>query len=107
MVIILCVIILSELSLGPYLSALPWLDLTFYVLNFILLSFFVFEIFLRLVSLGFLYYSEPINLFDALVVLVSFVMLFFNNEAQALGILRVMRLVKVVIEMKRAADLKK
>ncbi len=61
----------------------------------------------RLVSLGFIYYSEFINLFDALVVLISFIMLFFNNQAKALGILRVLRLVKVVIEMKRAADLKK
>ena len=61
----------------------------------------------RLISLGFIYYSEFINLFDGLIVLISFAMLFFNNQAKALGILRVMRLVKVVIEMKRQADLKK
>lgn len=47
MVIILCISILSELSLGPYLSDLPWLDLTFYIIDFILLTFFVIEIILR------------------------------------------------------------
>ena len=61
----------------------------------------------RLIAIGFIYYSEFINLFDALVVLVSFVFLFFDSQAKALGILRVLRLVKVVIEMKKAADLKK
>ena len=47
MVIILCISILAELSLGPYLSDLPWLDLTFYIIDFILLTFFVLEILLR------------------------------------------------------------
>ncbi len=47
MVIILCVSILGEMSLGPYLTDLPWLDLTFYIIDFILLSFFVLEIILR------------------------------------------------------------
>lgn len=73
-------------------------------MNLILLSFFMIEIATRLFADPFEFMGECINMFDAIIVQVSFLMLVLRIEARILGILRILRLVKVVIEMKRVAD---
>ena len=50
---------------------------------------------------------EFINLFDSTIVIVSYIMLIMQLKAKILGILRVLRLIKVVIEMKKVADQQK
>jgi hypothetical protein len=70
----------------------------------ILLTFFMLEIVLKIFAYGHLFLFEFINLFDSTIVLISFVMLILNLKAKILGILRVLRLIKVIIEMKKVAD---
>jgi hypothetical protein len=50
---------------------------------------------------------EPINLFDALIVIISYYMIIMDLKAKILGILRVLRLIKVITQMKKVADKKK
>lgn len=70
----------------------------------ILLTFFVCEIMLKVFAYGHLFIFEFINIFDSSIVLISFIMLLMNLKAKILGILRVLRLIKVIIEMKKVAD---
>ena len=46
-------------------------------------------------------------MFDSSIVIVSFIMQVLDLKAKILGILRVLRLIKVIIEMKKVADAKK
>jgi voltage-gated sodium channel len=73
----------------------------------VLLAFFVLEIIMKLFAYGHHFIMEFINLFDSTIVLISFIMLILNLKAKILGILRVLRLIKVIIEMKKVADTKK
>ena len=77
------------------------------MINYILLTFFVSEIVVRLFAHGHYFLIEFINVFDSTIVLVSYVMLIINIKAQWLGILRVLRLIKVIINIKRVADEKR
>jgi len=101
MVIILCIVIFTELSMG---NTSGLLEIIFHRINFILLLFFVVEIFLRIFSEGKDFFMEFINVFDSTIVFISFGFNVSNIQAKALGILRVLRLVKVIIEMKKKAD---
>lgn len=65
------------------------------------------EIVIKLFAYGHLFLMEYINLFDSTIVIVSFIMQVLNLKAKVLGILRVLRLIKVIIEMKKVADAKK
>lgn len=78
-----------------------------YVINMILLTFFVVEILLKIFAYGHTFIFEFINMFDSTIVLISYIMLLMNLKAKILGILRVLRLIKVIIEMKKVADQKK
>ena len=77
------------------------------MLNYILLAFFVMEIIIKLFAYGHLFLIEYINLFDSTIVIISFIMQVLDLKAKVLGILRVLRLIKVIIEMKKVADAKK
>lgn len=77
MTLILCFVIFSELALGEYLDnpdgrGKPVKNV-FYVINYFLLSFFVIEIALKLFGYASLFLSEFINVFDSIVVIISFV----------------------------------
>jgi len=50
---------------------------------------------------------EFINFFDSAIVIVSFVMIILNLKLKILGLLRVLRLIKVIINMKKVVDDKK
>lgn len=76
-------------------------------LNFFLLTFFVLEIILRTIAYGIEFFSEWINCFDSCIVIVSYVMLILNLKLKILGLLRVLRLIKVIIGMKKVVDEKR
>ena len=107
MVIFLCIVIFSELSLAAQIDASIELTNFYYFLNYGLLAFFVFEIILKVFSYGHLFMIEFINIFDSTIVIISFIMQVLDLKAKILGILRVLRLIKVIIEMKKVADAKK
>jgi len=65
------------------------------------------EIALKTFAYGFPFFKEMINLFDSTVVILSYIMLILDLRAKIIGILRVLRLIKVIIEMKKVADSKK
>ncbi len=50
---------------------------------------------------------EFINVFDSCIVIVSYVMLILNLKVKVVGILRVLRLIKVIINLKRVSDEKR
>jgi hypothetical protein len=72
-----------------------------------LLSFFVLEIALKLFADGYYFLLVFINFFDTVVVLVSFVFVVLNLKVKFVSMLRILRLIKVITEMKRVADAKK
>lgn len=76
MTLFLCVVILSELSLGEYINDAEGnrtaMGNIYFVLNYILLAFFVFEIALKLFAQGIDFLMDNINLFDSTVVMISF-----------------------------------
>lgn len=65
------------------------------------------EIALKLFGFFITFLKEFINVFDSIVVLISFAFLFGDSDVQFLGLLRILRLIKVMTEMKRVADAKK
>ena len=112
MTLFLCAVIFTELALQEYLdepSRPIWKNLSevFNALNYFLITFFVIEIALKLFGFFIAFLREFINVFDSIVVLISFAFLFGDSDVQFLGLLRILRLIKVMTEMKRVADAKK
>lgn len=104
MVLVLCVVIFTELSLG---SDSELQDEIFKYINLALLVFFSAEILLRIFSEGIKFFQEIVNVFDAVIVYVSLGLNISGINAKAVGILRVLRLIKVIIQMKKQSDIKK
>lgn len=107
MVILLCVVIFSELALAQQIDQIEELAQLYYIINYIMLTFFVTEILVKIFAYGHLFVLEFINVFDSTIVIVSYIMLILNLKAKILGILRVLRLIKVIINLKRVADEKR
>jgi len=118
MTIFLCIVIFSELGIPSEIFHTSHahthgtrekspLGFIYYLINYFLLTFFVIEICLKLFSdtLGFV--SEFINVFDSIVVLVSFGFQIADVDVSFVGLLRILRLIKVITEMKKQADKKK
>ncbi len=76
-------------------------------MNFFLLTFFVLEIILKTFAYGITFYNEFINVFDSIIVIVSYVMLILDLKLKILGLLRVLRLIKVILSMKKVVDEKR
>ena len=76
-------------------------------MNSILLTFFLWEISMKLFAYGFNYLSEVILAFDAIIVIVSFVFHVSDFQLQGLGLLRILRLIKVISGMKKVVDEKR
>lgn len=107
MTVFLCVCIFSELALDNYIANIQKLSEFYYVLNFFLLTFFVLEIILKTFAYGFGFFWDLINAFDASIVIVSYVMLILDLKLKILGLLRVLRLIKVIVGMKKVVDEKR
>lgn len=76
-------------------------------LNFFLLTFFIIEILLKTFAYGFAFYTDFINCFDSTIVIVSYIMLILDLKLKILGLLRVLRLIKVIVGMKKVVDEKR
>jgi voltage-gated sodium channel len=107
MVILLCVVIFSELALSQQIEQIEELSNLYDIINYFMLTFFVTEIAVKIFAYGHLFLIEFINVFDSTIVIVSYVMLILRLKAKILGILRVLRLIKVIINLKRVADEKR
>lgn len=107
MTIFLCVVIFSELAIDNYIQSLPALGDFYNGLNFFLLTFFVIEIIFKTFAYGFAFYADLINSFDTTIVIVSYVMLILDLKLKILGLLRVLRLIKVIVGMKKVVDEKR
>ena len=77
MTLFLCLVIFSELSISEYLvdenNDKTKLGVVYHNINYFLLSFFVIEIMLKLFGYAHVFLMEFINVFDSLVVIISFV----------------------------------
>jgi len=62
---------------------------------------------MKLFAYGFNYLSEVILAFDAIIVIVSFVFHVSDFQLQGLGLLRILRLIKVISGMKKVVDEKR
>lgn len=107
MVILLCVVIFSELALAQQIEQVEVLGEIYYIINYILLTFFIIEICTKLFAYGHLFLMEFINVFDSVIVIVSYIMLILNLKLKVVGILRVLRLIKVIINFKLDSDKKR
>jgi len=70
-------------------------------LNLVMLTFFMIEIVLKLFALGFSFINEFINTFDSIIVIISYVFLLLDLRLPILGLLRTLRLLKVIASMKK------
>lgn len=111
MTLFLCVVIFTELSMpdesylfDDKLQQKTQLGIIFYVLNYILLTFFILEIALKLFSYGTIFLMGFINVFDSIVVFISFIFHIIDVQVKFVGLLRILRLIKVITEMKRQSD---
>jgi hypothetical protein len=114
MTLFLCFIIFTELAMpsedymsDPITLEYTTLGMIYYVINYFLLTFFVLEIILKLFSYGHIFLLSFINVFDSIVVLISFVFHILDVKVKFVGLLRILRLIKVITEMKRQSDEKK
>jgi len=114
MTLFLCFIIFTELAMpsedmmtDPVTLEYTSLGMLYYIINYFLLTFFVIEIVLKLFSYGHIFLMGFINLFDSIVVLISFVFHILDVKVKFVGLLRILRLIKVITEMKRQSDEKK
>ena len=110
MTLFLCVVIFSEMALPNNIDVdektgnRNLIGEIYYIINYFLLSFFVVEIFLKVFADGLGFVSEYINVFDSIVVLVSFGFQVTDIKVSFVGLLRILRLIKVITEMKKTAD---
>jgi len=111
MTLFLCVVIFTELSMpdesyiyNEELQQKTELGIIFYVINYILLTFFMVEIVLKLFAYGTLFLMGFINVFDSIVVFISFIFHIIDIQVKFVGLLRILRLIKVITEMKRQSD---
>ena len=72
-----------------------------------MLTFFILEIILKLFAYGFNFLKEFINTFDSIIVIISYVFLLLELRLPILGLLRTLRLLKVIASMKKIQDIKK
>jgi len=107
MTLFLCICIFSELGLQNLIQTNEELKNFYDELNFFLLTFFVTEICLKTFSYGLAFYADFINCFDSSIVSVSYVMLIIDLKVKVLGLLRVLRLIKVIVGMKKVVDEKR
>jgi hypothetical protein len=107
MTIFLCVVIFSELSISEQIENSPALEHFYFILNMSLMVFFIIEISLKLFAQGHIFLSDFINVFDSIVVIISFAMLIMRTKMKIVGLLRVLRLIKVVAGMKKVIDEKR
>ena len=104
MTVILCVVIFAELALQDQIAVLPTLGKFFHTVNLILLQFFICEIILKVFGQWTDFLTDFINVFDSVIVIASYVLLILNLRIPIMGLLRVMRLIKVISGMKRVVD---
>ena len=107
MTILLCVVIFAELALEQQINGDVLLTDIFWHINFVMLTFFIMEIILKLFAYGFDFLKEFINTFDSIIVIVSYVFLLLELRLPILGLLRTLRLLKVIASMKKIQDIKK
>lgn len=114
MTLFLCVVIFTELAMpdesymtNPITQEYTQLGMIYYVINYILLTFFMLEIILKLFSYGHVFLMGFINVFDSIVVMISFVFHILDVKVKFVGLLRILRLIKVITEMKKQSDEKK
>ena len=72
-----------------------------------MLTFFILEIILKLFAYGFNFLKEFINTFDSIIVIISYIFLLLELRLPILGLLRTLRLLKVIASMKKIQDIKK
>lgn len=112
MTLFLCAVIFTELSFSDKLvdeetGENRVLGQIFFLINYFLLSFFIVEITLKLFGYGIEFLSEFINVFDSIVVIISFYFQVKGGGMKAVGVLRMARLIKVLVELRRVALAKK
>ena len=112
MTIFLCVVIFLELSFPDALNdsvtgEKTKLGQAFFVVNYVLLVFFMIEISLKLFANFAEFLSEFINVFDSVIVIISFVFMVTENTFKAIGVLRMLRLIKVLMLFRKDSLAKK
>ena len=99
MTIILCFVILAELALNPTDGTV--LSDIFWYINLILLIFFIVEIIMQFFSKGLEFLKSCISVFDSFIVIISFVFQVAQIKLGFIALLRILRLIKVITELKK------
>ncbi len=107
LVLFYAVFILANLSLDTYTTGIKAAEDFFYYTDLCLLCFFLIEIILKSFAQGPEYYANNWNVIDTLVVVVSFAFSVMNMQIKGIGVLRLLRLIRVIIVMRRMSESKK
>ena len=107
LVIFYSIFILVNLSVDPYLIYSQFLTDFFFYTDLIILCFFILEILLRFFAYAFVYLCDTWNFVDATVVTISFVFSIVGLNFKGVGVLRLLRLIRVIIVMRKVSQSKK
>ena len=119
MTVFLCLIIFAQLAIAseetqeygilkdPKTNQMSVLGMIFYIINYFLLTFFVIEIGLKMFADPLTFLASVINVIDSIVVIVSYVFHVMDLDVKFVGLLRILRLIKVISELKRQSDARK
>ena len=97
----------EDVMKDPTTGKMTVIGLIFYLINYFLLTFFVIEIGLKLFADALIFLSSLINVIDSIVVIVSYVFHVMQLDVKFVGLLRILRLIKVISELKRQSDERK
>lgn len=107
LVIFYSIFILVNLSVDPYLIYSQVLTDLFYYVDLIILCVFLLEILMRFFGYAFVYICDKWNIVDATVVIISFIFSVVGMSFKGVGVLRLLRLIRVIIVMRKVSQSKK
>jgi hypothetical protein len=107
LVVFYAVFILINLSIDPYIIGIKAAEDAFYYTDFICLCLFVLELFLSIFAWMWTHLCDKLNIIDAIVILVSFIFSLINLNIKGIGVLRLLRLIRVIIFMRKVSEKKK
>lgn len=103
LLVVYAVFVLLVLSIYSQLSDTYVLD----VMDQVFISIFLFEILCNVFVQSLGYYKDYFNVFDTIIVLVSFIMFFVGQNTKGLAVLRLLRLVRLVIVLRKVSVTKR
>lgn len=107
LVVFYAIFILINLSIDPYIVDIPVALNIFFYTDFVCLCLFMFELTLSIFAWMWEHICDKLNFLDAVIIIISFVFSLISLDIKGIGVLRLLRLIRVIIFMRKASEKKK